>query len=102
MRNDDLDIEIHNSFRDDKGLVPKYLARDIVNYNFNSQDWRIDMSKATDHYNELVLSEIGIVNHKTGEIFGGWSDYVATADGKELYIFWDTIDYFEKKLKNME
>ncbi len=101
MRNDDLELKIDISIRDDNGLIPKYLAKDLVYYNFNLEDWEIDMSEVNDHYNELVLSDIGIVNKNTKEIFGGWSDYIATSDGKELYVFWDLI-HLDIKRKSAE
>lgn len=95
MRNDLLDayFDLKLSFQQERELMVKHLLQDLKNYNFNTKEWDIEFSDVTDEGHEFSLSNIGIINKKTKKLFGGgWSDYIATSNGKELYIFWDILE----------
>lgn len=91
------DLDYFFSFQKEEKMLKEHLAKDLIFYNFNSDKWKIDLSQNVDEGGQFEYSDIGIVNNDTKETIGGWSDYIATTDGKELYVFFDEF-YGEEKV----
>lgn len=90
-------LAYNRNFEETDELLREHLLLDLTYYGFISNEWEIDFSDCTDEGHDYTISGIAIKNKKSKEHFGGWSDYVATSDGQEIHVFWDTLEYDQER-----